>query len=1846
MGKSFGKPLSIAQDELNFQNNLKESDLSQNFPESSYSVSINALSILRAIASREKRSELCIVDCNEISENKILGKKVFCKFFISLSKFNNVPLFFMLDSGSDISLINKTLIKQLFTKDEIEKYKKPCLISVESFSNHSIKLDYNMLIPCKFSLSQTEPIFLEFSIFSHQSAFPLLLGQDLMQILGMELKFPAPNKSGNPTVTINQPLLKQLHVRFIHPSESNTCFANIDLDPNQSKIITFQPHETSSVRQGQIFLVSESNLPGIHIFPTRCSAFGLPNQPLAAQVINLRNERFVGKLRGKVEPLDDSDIIAFNDMPSNSDKHTVIHEALHFDKHIPDQPLKQIKLLEPLPTTSGQPIVPLTSFLILTPYESNFNSSYTSNPDKKSLHPDNTLEKLQNEQIQLNVADSKTFEDKLQNMPFKVIDPNDHSNVYGEFDAIPDDIKEPQGYGHPNLNNTIHDIVQLDTFEKVFQPYIKDIFIDKYPSVVSLHTYDIGSLSDSLGLYHIQLKPGETLPKFRKVYYLAQEEREHMRSILEFLEKYNIIERVPADDYGHDLVASPCYLVGRKDKSQSYRMVIDYRIVNRVISAPVPLIPDINPTLHTLHNQALFTLFDLSQAFYSLSITPSSQHITTFACPLGKYVFKKCPFGLSSMPAIFQETALKMLHYAPVLGPDNEPIFTKPNHMKLTWDPILQTTLFFDDLLVYSPLEATFELTLANHFKLVEKVIQRLALHKAKIGFPKSIFAQSKIKYLGWIISNNLIEPDPHRVDKLLNAPFPVNQKAMRSFCALLNTIKMVSPHNLMKPLKVLLPLTGANVKFDPRPVHHAAFEEMKLLLTKTPLFSNIVDPKLPKILFTDASASKGSCFSAVLGQVATLSSDKLVVPSYLSLNDPVHALIYDRRLCFQPCPLYLHDTFIPRSKLQPVKTKLSPIPDLSYLQCPYLGYTKETVNDSLFISIRSIQYNYQCSFLTISHLRQITIERASDSLIIKQKILQHQFNNNLNDYKLFTTNFLHNQGPLDNDFELLKALAMALYRTIIVVSSLDIHSKNPIIKFNPHVEKPPFILGLYKKSNLFIFRPFFIDKNSDFDVKQLEKFQIVHFWSKIIPSDCISKPILELELMALLLALNGLDKLIGNSELLAITDSKSLFLLFANPLHKSSTKIARWSDKLYSDYPNLKLRFLNTKLNLADYLSRDFAIDSSDIKRIPFKNYTVPNLDDHLDFSKSFSLPEWRDFVNRNLHLLKIVSPSPTHKMVLSLNRTVQDMNKLLEPVNALKKRISFENIASQQQLQFRHIIVACLNSSDQSSNFDGKLYKLQDGLLYCFDHGVQRIVIPKSLEGLLIAHYHLAYAHAGLAKMSALMFSYYFPQKFEKIKNLAARCHPCALNNMNNKKHKSGVYPLPQNVFTTVFADLAENLNPSGGFQHLLILVCGLSGFIRVYPLKSKSSEKILFHIVYDIFQYFSVKYFVSDNAPCFSEKHFLATLQILGIKKIQIASLSPTSNAIAERSVGIVKKLLRKTLSTFDDYNWNTVLPLVIKQFNSTVCIKTNYSPLTMLHGINSIHNHSDFTKPLPSKLYPLLENHKSYVEQKFQEKEIILKFVRESLYDHKIATQEKFDKNKLTHNFKKGDYVFLKDTKITLGAARPLRSYYSSDPYVILQVKHTTVLLQRLADGFQSIYNMNLIKKYSPLSADFSDLPMAVRDILVHSFDKLDKLHFEKLRELGSLDHPNGNILDYELLAENQSEMVNNDNALYPSDQISVPKLKSDENNETNNSIPNLGGSLSSEPEPTKEVSTEVILEPTDIGDPDPGSIKPKKSKPKVPPTSIKTRSAAKLKETIESDSDSDTDIKKVSFGTNL
>ena len=114
------------------------------------------------------------------------------------------------------------------------------------------------------------------------------------------------------------------------------------------------------------------------------------------------------------------------------------------------------------------------------------------------------------------------------------------------------------------------------------------------------------------------------------------------------------------------------------------------------------------------------------------------------------------------------------------------------------------------------------------------------------------------------------------------------------------------------------------------------------------------------------------------------------------------------------------------------------------------------------------------------------------------------------------------------------------------------------------------------------------------------------------------------------------------------------------------------------------------------------------------------------------------------------------------------------------------------------------------------------------------------------------------------------------------------------------------------------------------------------------------------------------------------------------------------------------------------------------------------------------------------------------------------------------------------------------------------------------------------------------------------------------------------------------MDYELLAENQNEDLNNENAIYPSDQTPLSESKNENDNNHDNNTVNLDDSHPAELKPTQNPKPVEDSKPAEhLSEPP----KTKKSKSNVPPLSIRTRSAA-----IESDSESDSETKKVSFNT--
>ena len=77
----------------------------------------------------------------------------------------------------------------------------------------------------------------------------------------------------------------------------------------------------------------------------------------------------------------------------------------------------------------------------------------------------------------------------------------------------------PRRHTLPELNLEFikpEDKIILANYEEIIRHYTKDIFLDNYPNVIALHSFDHGILSKTLGFYNIRLRPGFKLPVYKK----------------------------------------------------------------------------------------------------------------------------------------------------------------------------------------------------------------------------------------------------------------------------------------------------------------------------------------------------------------------------------------------------------------------------------------------------------------------------------------------------------------------------------------------------------------------------------------------------------------------------------------------------------------------------------------------------------------------------------------------------------------------------------------------------------------------------------------------------------------------------------------------------------------------------------------------------------------------------------------------------------------------------------------------------------------------------------------------------------------------------------------------------------------------------------------------------------------------------------------------------------------------------------------------------------------------------------------------------------------------------------
>ncbi|KAL0246543.1 hypothetical protein GEMRC1_007755 [Eukaryota sp. GEM-RC1] len=238
-----------------------------------------------------------------------------------------------------------------------------------------------------------------------------------------------------------------------------------------------------------------------------------------------------------------------------------------------------------------------------------------------------------------------------------------------------------------------------------------------------------------------------------------------------------------------------------------------------LVPANLPLMTEIDSMLV---DAQYIAEFDLPRAYYQMPIAENDIPKTAVAIPGMAIEFCRASFGLTNIPAIFQNIM--------------DGIYR--DH---------QTFVFIDNIVLAAKSEENFLAGIEKILKLCIKYNIRLAPKKSRL-----VHFSVPIHLFGFIYQNHQKFLDPDRVKSILQLPAPANTKQLKSFLGSVNFMKDFIPDiaSMTAPLYKLL-RKGVPYRFDEN--CSIAFNELKSSLARAPPLS-LPDSTKNIVIVTDAS--------------------------------------------------------------------------------------------------------------------------------------------------------------------------------------------------------------------------------------------------------------------------------------------------------------------------------------------------------------------------------------------------------------------------------------------------------------------------------------------------------------------------------------------------------------------------------------------------------------------------------------------------------------------------------------------------------------------------------------------------------------------------------------------------------------------------------------------------------------------------------------------------------------------------------------------------------------------------------------------------------------------------------
>lgn len=252
----------------------------------------------------------------------------------------------------------------------------------------------------------------------------------------------------------------------------------------------------------------------------------------------------------------------------------------------------------------------------------------------------------------------------------------------------------------------------------------------------------------------------------------------------------------------------PLIVVPKKsaDNKKKWRLVIDFRKLNEITVGEVFPIPQISEILDQLGAAKYFSTLDLATGYHQVFLKEEDRSKTAFSTTQGHFEFKRMPFGLKNAPATFQRLMNNVIS-------------------GLT---SIQSFVYLDDVVVYG-------YDLLDHNRKLKEVFDCFRQYNLKLQPSKCHFLKSELVYLGHLITDSGIHPDPQKLTAIQNYPVPRNAKEIKSFIGLAGYYRKFIDGfaTLAKPLNSLL---KKNTKFVWNAMCDNSFRKLKNLLMTPPI--------------------------------------------------------------------------------------------------------------------------------------------------------------------------------------------------------------------------------------------------------------------------------------------------------------------------------------------------------------------------------------------------------------------------------------------------------------------------------------------------------------------------------------------------------------------------------------------------------------------------------------------------------------------------------------------------------------------------------------------------------------------------------------------------------------------------------------------------------------------------------------------------------------------------------------------------------------------------------------------------------------------------------------------------